>query len=134
SRNCPWLRCSAQISCMRAAVQFTSAPHSSQEMGLACQYGNSCLDAAHLLKVKMPVNPGRMARVMQTVRFQLGAAVVFFGLLGNFCPASRRGQLQGGVRPPQQLTDARTTSKAQPASSLAAPPGTKSRCKDFQLK
>jgi len=103
-------------------------------MGPACQYGNSCLDAAHLLKVKMPVNPGRMARVMQTVRFQLGAAIVFFGLLGNFCPASTRAQLQGDVPPPQQLTNAQTAPKAQPASSIAAPAGKKRLSKDFTLK
>ena len=37
-------------------------------MGPACQYGNSCLDAAHLLKVKMLDFRLRMARNMATIR------------------------------------------------------------------
>lgn len=71
---------------------------------------------------------------MQTVRFQLGAAIVFFGLLGNFCAASTQAQLQGDVPPPRQLTNAQSAPKTQPASSIAAPSGKKRLSKDFTLK
>src|SRR5882724_2200035 len=94
----------AQISFMQPAFQSTSRPLRSQEIskrqgrfreahhegsltpGAQSCRDNSCLRAAHLLKVKMLGVPGRMARLMRLISFRYSVAVLSLGLLALLCP------------------------------------------------